>query len=78
MLALEVLLDVTCCVCGEAMAVTVRCEGDGLLDGPEEKALFQLACPFCQKSNHVIFVPETGEVIDVLPRLSRVPEPSVN
>ena len=80
MLALEVLLDVTCCICGESMAVTVRCEGDGLLDGPDEKALAHLACPHCHHANHVIFVPESGEVVDVLPslRIARMPEPSWN
>jgi hypothetical protein len=80
MVALEVLLDVTCCSCGGSMAATVRCEGDGLMDGPDEKALACLACPHCRGANHVIFVPESGEVIDVLDRLRvvRMPEPSLN
>ena len=80
MLALDVLLDVTCSVCGESLAVTVKCEGDGLMDGPDAKALAHIACPFCQHANHVIFAPETGEVIDVLRylRCFRIPEPSLN
>ena len=61
MLALDVLLDVVCVECGESLAVTVRCEGDGLMDGPDAKALAHIACPYCHHANHVIFAPETGE-----------------
>jgi len=80
MIALEVLLDVICCACGEQLAVTVRCEGEGLMDGPDEKALASLACPYCHQMNHVIFAPESGEVVEVLSRLriGRMPEPSLN
>jgi len=80
MLALDVLLDVTCCTCGQNLSVAVRCEGDGLLSGCDAKALAQLACPYCNQPNHVIFAPETGEVIDVLRYLQVIglPEPSLN
>ena len=45
-----------------------------------KKRLAHLACPYCHHANHVIFAPETGEVVDVLPRLRvvRMPEPSWN
>jgi len=80
MVALDVILAVTCCTCAEKLAVTVRCEGEGLMSGSEGKALFQLTCPYCRQPNHVIFAPETGEVVDVLRALHilRRPEPSVN
>lgn len=80
MLALDVLLAVTCATCGQNLAVTVRCEGDGLMDGSDAKALARLACPYCLQPNHVIFAPETGEVIEVVRYLQviRQPEPSVN
>ena len=79
MLALDVLLDVACCACSQRMAVTVRCEGDGLMD-ENPRALVHLACTRCGKINHAIFAPETGEVIDVLDelRMIRSPEPSLN
>ena len=80
MLLLQVLLDVVCCGCGQRMAVTVKCEGDGLNDGGDAKALFALDCTACVQKNYVIFAPESGEVVEVMDRLQvlRLPEPSLN
>ena len=79
MLALEVLLDVACCACGQRMAVTVRCEGDGLMD-ETTRSLLHIACTLCNQVNHAIFSPDTGEVIEVMDelRIIRRPEPSLN
>lgn len=80
MLALDVVLDVACCKCGKTMAVTVRCEGDGLIDGSDAKALARLDCIHCRCTNYVIFAPETGEVVDIDGelRVVREYEPSLN
>lgn len=76
MLALDVLLDVTCCSCGEILKVTVRCEGESLTENRGAKALASLACPFCRVTNHVIFTPETGEVFEVMDQLRIVQHPA--
>lgn len=83
MLLLEVLLDVKCCGCGQRMAVTVRCEGDSDSDDATfagANALFSLECTACSQQNHVVFAPETGEVVEVMDQLRvlRMPEPSLN
>jgi hypothetical protein len=79
MLKLQVLLGLDCCVCGSPMTATLECEGDGLNQG-DAKALVKLPCPHCHQTNQVIFVPDTGEVIDVMRefRMFRIPEPSLN
>lgn len=79
MLALEVLLQVACCQCGESMTATVRCEGDGLRD-EQPRSLVHLRCPECERVNHVVFAPDSGEVLHVLDelRILRMPEPSFN
>lgn len=80
MLALDVCLDVVCCACETRLAVTVKCEGVGLQDGSDARAIARFDCPYCQQTNHVIFAPETGEVIEVMDRLRivRRPVPSAN
>lgn len=80
MLLLQALLDVVCCGCGQRMAVTVKCEGGGLNEGGDAKALASLGCTACGKRNYVVFAPESGEVVEVMDRLEvlRIPEPSLN
>ncbi len=79
MLALDVLLAVVCVECGKPLTAAVKCEGDGLMESGA-KALAHIGCPHCRQANHVVFVPETGEVVEVLRhlRIVRMPEPSVN
>lgn len=80
MLELEVLLQFSCCVCGGAMGVTLKCEGKGLTQGDRPKALVKVPCPACQQANQVIFTPDDATVIDVMReiRYYRIPVPSLN
>jgi hypothetical protein len=78
MLALEVRLDFSCCLCGHAVGVTLRCEGEGLADNP--LTAIKVPCPTCGGNNILHFTPEDGR----LHRVTRerhyglIPEPCTN
>jgi hypothetical protein len=78
MLALLVQLDFSCCLCGHAIHVTLRCEGQGLAENP--LTTVTLECPTCEGHNQIEFTPEDGQLHRV--RREReyeaVPEPSWN
>ncbi len=78
MLALEVRLDFSCCLCGHAVGVTLRCEGQGLADNP--MTVVQVPCPTCGGGNQIHFTPEDGRLHRVTRdrRYLRVPELSPN
>ena len=40
MLALKVVLDFACCICGHDMGVTLKCEGKGLETGTQHSGLY--------------------------------------
>jgi phage FluMu protein Com len=81
MLELELALDWICCVCGQPMSVTLRCEGEGLAD-KTAMAYVKVPCPTCHKNNQVIFHPDEGAVYDVIPEEEsiryKIPVPSYN
>jgi hypothetical protein len=78
MLALEVRFDFSCCLCGHAVGVTLRCEGHGLAENP--RTAVKVPCPTCGENNLIEFTPEDGR----LHRVTRerfywnIPEPSRN
>jgi hypothetical protein len=78
MVALQIRLDFSCCVCGHAVGVTLRCEGQGLADNP--LTTVTIPCPTCDTNNQILFTPEDGRLHRVLrERLyGHVPEPSWN
>jgi hypothetical protein len=78
MLALQVRLSFSCCVCGNAVGVTLKCEGEGLADNPE--TCVKVSCPTCRGDNQVYFTPEDGRLHRVTRErfYDRIPEPSRN
>jgi hypothetical protein len=78
MLALQVRLDFTCCLCGHAVGVTLQCEGQGLLGNPLTSV--KVPCPTCGENNQVFFTPEDGRLHRVLRERVywHIPEPSRN
>ena len=56
MLALQVRLDFTCCVCARPMGVTLLCEGQGLADNP--MTTVKVPCPTCGQNNQIFFTPD--------------------
>jgi len=77
MLALEVRLDFSCCVCGRAVGVTLRCEGKGLADNP--LTAVPIPCPTCGSNNQIHFTPDgTLHRVTRVRRFGTVPEPSRN
>jgi len=78
MLALQLRLDFSCCACGHAVGVTLKCEGLGLSDNPLTE--ITIDCPTCNGGNQIWFTPEDGRLHRV--RRERqydgVPEPSWN
>jgi len=81
MLELELVLDFACCSCGETMAVTVKCAGQGMAGGKNGVASVKIPCPNCQGINQAVFAPDDGTIHHVLaadkPRFI-IPEPSLN
>jgi hypothetical protein len=79
MLELQVILDFACCICGEAMSVTVKCSGKGLAAGARTVAAVNVPCPSCASVNQLFFEP-SGTIHAVAPFQGPrpVPEPSVN
>lgn len=78
MLALQLRLDFSCCACGHAVGVTLKCEGSGLADNPVVP--LTLGCPTCHQRNQIWFTPEDGRVQRVTRerQYDSVPEPSWN
>ena len=78
MLALEVRFDFACRLCGNAMGVTLRCEGHGLAANP--LATVKVPCPTCAGTNRIDFTPEDGRLHHVSRDrvYGRVPELSCN
>ncbi len=79
MLALKVVLDFACCICGHDMGVTLKCEGQGLKKGLNTPAYIKIACPTCGHHNVIHFTPG-GDLLGVMPdrKRPRIPEPSLN
>jgi hypothetical protein len=79
MMDLQVILDFTCCACGQPMSVTVKCSGKGLAAGSRAVAAVNVPCPTCASVNQLYFDP-SGRVHAVAPFQGPrpVPEPSVN
>lgn len=78
MTQLQVSLDFACCACLEAIGVTVRCTGKGLLGGNRGAARVNIPCPTCGDINTVLFDP-CGIVRSVDPYVcQRAPAPSAN
>ncbi len=80
MLELEVILEFTCCACGDPLGVTLKCEGNGLAAGKNAMASVKVPCPNCQNINQIFFTPDDGTLHHV--RLDRqnvlLPVPSYN
>ena len=78
MVALQLRLDFSCCVCGHAVGVTLRCEGQGLADNP--LTTVTIPCPTCNTNNQLWFTPEDGRLHRVTRerQYGRIPEPSWN
>jgi hypothetical protein len=78
MLALEVRFDFSCCQCGHALGVTLRCEGHGLAGNP--MTIVSVPCPTCKEPNLIHFTPEDGRLHRVTrPRYyDRIPDMSRN
>jgi hypothetical protein len=78
MLALQLRLDFSCCACGHAVGVTLKCEGSGLADNPVTP--ITIGCPTCNQSNQIWFTPEDGRVHRVTRerQYAGIPEPSWN
>jgi len=79
MLELEVILEFTCCACGDPMGVTLKCAGAGLA-APDAMASVKVPCPNCQNINHIFFTPDDGALHHVKLDRQRVllPVPSCN
>jgi hypothetical protein len=60
MLALQLRLDFSCCVCAHVVLLTLKCEGPGLADNPQARVTVE--CPTCNGSNRIWFSPEDGRV----------------
>jgi hypothetical protein len=78
MLALDVRLEFSCCVCGHDIGVTLRCEGQGLAANP--LSVVPIPCPTCGGSNLLHFTPEDGRLHRVTRerQYCRIPELSHN
>jgi hypothetical protein len=78
MLATQVRLEFSCCLCGHAVRVTLWCEGQGLAGNP--LTCVKVPCPTCGGSNQLHFTPEDGRLHRVTrDRLyGQIPEPSRN
>jgi Zn finger protein HypA/HybF involved in hydrogenase expression len=81
MLELEVMLDWVCCICGNPMGATLKCEGGGLAV-KSAKAFVKVPCPNCHQNNQVIFTPDEGTLDNVFPEEAtaryKIPVPSYN
>jgi hypothetical protein len=83
MLQVDVVLDWECCVCGNPIGATLRCEGNGLVH-KDAKAFVKVPCPCCHQNNQVIFTPDDGTLDEVFPEevtepsRYRIPVPSYN
>ena len=79
MVALDVVLDFTCAICGQYMGVTLRCAGNSLSARPEIPASIKAPCPTCGENN-VIHFTTAGTLLRVDPerRVSEALEPSYN
>jgi hypothetical protein len=78
MLALQLRLDFSCCVCAHAVLLTLKGEGQGLADNIQ--AGITIDCPTCNGSNQIWFTPEDGRVHRVMRarQYDGIPEPSWN
>jgi hypothetical protein len=79
MMELELILHFACCVCEDAVQLTVKCVGKGLTANSRTVAAVQIPCPNCHANNQVFFEPN-GTVRDVVPgrdARGRL-EPSIN
>lgn len=65
MLELEVILDFTCCSCGDPMGVTLKCAGTGLAAGKDCIARVKVPCPNCQEIIQLVFNPDDGTLHEV-------------
>jgi phage FluMu protein Com len=78
MLEMEVILDFSCCICRNAMGVTLHCAGKGLAAGANARAWVKVPCPTCGCTNKIVFAPD-GTLHHVAPHeASKFPEPSLN
>jgi hypothetical protein len=79
MTELLVSMDFICCVCGQDVGITVKCEGKGLAAGRQAVAAVNIPCPHCQTVNRVSFEP-SGTVRTVRPCWTswQALEPSLN
>jgi hypothetical protein len=66
MRSVEVVLDFSCCGCGQFVSATVRCSGKGLAAGPHVVAAVKISCPTCAGTNQLYFEP-CGQVRVVEP-----------
>lgn len=83
MLELEVILDFTCCNCGDPLGVTLKCTGSGLFAGKDCVASVKVPCPNCHEIIHIAFSPDDGTLHEInLVGFERpallMPEPSFN
>ena len=75
MLALEVVLDFSCCYCGNYMGLTLKCEGDRLDEELDSVAMVKAPCPTCHKNVVVYFSPAgTLHRVDPETRMRDIPE----
>jgi hypothetical protein len=79
MMELQVILDFSCCACGDPVSVTVKCEGTGLALAGRSVARVQVPCPGCGTVLCVDFQPN-GTVRGVHSHRGPRPvlEPSIN
>ena len=79
MMELQLTLDFECCICGQPVSVTVKCEGDGLWKKNHFLATVNVPCPHCNHANLLSFEP-SGRVREVkrYSALHLLAEPSLN
>jgi phage FluMu protein Com len=81
MLDLEVILEFSCCSCGDPLGVTVKCASQNLDSYKNQAASVKVPCPNCKEINQAIFSPDDGALIHVaISDKSRymIPVPSLN
>ena len=79
MMELKVILEFSCCACGETLSVTVKCAGKGLAQAGRSIARVHVPCPGCSATLCVDFQPN-GTIRGVDQHHAPRPalEPSIN